>query len=72
MPYWTSRLRAVTVPFWLVLRNGVLRPIPVFTVQIDRVVPNPWRTKKRSGSYALHIGSALKVEHWDKVKKRPK
>ena len=71
-PYWTSRLRAVTVPFRLVLRNGMLPPVPVVTVRIDRVVPNPWRTKKRSGSYALHIGGVLKVERWDRVKKRPK
>ena len=71
-PYWTSRLRAVTVPFRLVLRNGMSPPVPVVTVRIDRVVPNPWRTKKRSGSYALHIGRVLKVEHWDRVKKRPK
>jgi len=50
----------------------MLPPIPVVTVRIDRVVPNPWRTKKRSGSYALYIGRVLKVEHWDRVKKRPK
>src|ERR1019366_4276849 len=71
-PYWTTRLRTVTVPFRLVLRNGMLPPVPVVTVRIDRVVPNPWRTKRLSGSYALHIGRVLKVEHWDKVKKRPK
>ena len=71
-PSWTKRLRAVAVPFRLVLRNGMLPPVPVVTVRIDRVVPNPWRTKKRSGSYALHICSVLKVEHWDRVKKRPK
>jgi hypothetical protein len=46
--------------------------VPVVTVRIGRVVPNPWRTKKRSGSYALHIGRVLKVEHWDRVRKRAK
>ena len=71
-PYWTTRLRAVTVPFRLVLRNGMLPPVPVVTVRIDRIVPNPWRTKKRSGRYALQIGRVLKIEHWDRVKKRPK
>jgi hypothetical protein len=71
-PTWTKRLRAVTVPFRLVLRNGMLPPIPVVTVRIDRIVPNRWRTKKRSGSYALHFGRVLKVEHWDRMKKRPK
>jgi hypothetical protein len=71
-PSWTKRLRAVKVPFRLVLRNGMLPPVPVVTVRIDRVVPNPWRTKKRNGSYALHIGRVLKVEHWDRVKKRPR
>jgi hypothetical protein len=49
-----------------------MTPKEVLTVRIDRVVPNPWRTKKRSGAYALHIGRVLKVEHWDRVKKRPK
>lgn len=71
-PSWTKRLRTVTVPFRLVLRNGMLRPVPVLTVRIDRIVPNPWRTKKRNGSYALHIGRVLKIEHWDRVKKRPR
>ena len=70
-PYWTTRLRAVTVPFRLVLSNGMLPPVPVVTVRIDRVVPSPWG-KKRSGKYALHIGRVLKVEHWDRVKKRPR
>jgi hypothetical protein len=70
-PYWTARLRATPVPFQLVLRNGMLPPIPVVTIRIDRVVPSPW-SKKRSGTYALHIGRVLKVEHWDKVKKRPR
>src|ERR1017187_1381600 len=70
-PYWTGRLRAVRVPFRLVLRNGMLPPIPVVTVRIDRVVPSPWG-KKRIGRYALHIDRVLKVEHWDKVKMRPK
>ena len=70
-PYWTGRLRAVTVPFRLVLRNGMSPPIPVVTVRIDRVVPSPWG-RKRSGTYALHIGRLLKVEHWDRDKKRPK
>jgi hypothetical protein len=40
-------------------------PIPVVTIRIDRVVPNPWRLKKRSGSYALHIGTVLKIEQWE-------
>jgi hypothetical protein len=71
-PSWTKRLRAVTVPFRLVLRNGMSPPVPIVTVRIDRIVPNPQRTKKRSGSYALHIGRVLKVEHWDRVKKRPR
>jgi hypothetical protein len=71
-PTWTKRLRSVTVPFRLVLRNGMLPPVPVVAVRIDRIVPNPWITKKHSGSYALHIGRILKVENWDRVKKRPK
>ena len=52
-----------SVPFGL--RNGMRPPIPVVTIRIDRVVPNPWRLKKRSGSYALHIGRVLKIEQWE-------
>jgi hypothetical protein len=60
-PYWTTRLRAVTVPFRLVLSNGMLPPVPVVTVRIDRVVPSPWG-KKRSGTYALHIGRVMTAQ----------
>lgn len=70
-PYWTSRLRKVATPFRLVLRNGMNPPIPVLTVRIDRIVPSP-NGRHRNGNYALHIGRVLKVEHWDRVKKRPK
>jgi hypothetical protein len=72
-PYWTSRLKKVKTPFRLVLRNGMSPPIPVLTVRIDRIVPNPNRKgTRRKGSYALHIWRVLKVEHWDKKKRRPK
>ena len=60
-PYWTTRLRAVTVPFRMVLRNGMLPPVPVVTARIDRVVPSPWG-KKRSGTYALHIGRVMTAQ----------
>ena len=70
-PYWTSRLSRVRTPFRLVLRNGMDHPIPVLTVRIDRIVPSP-KGKTRKGTYALHIGRILKVEHWDRKKKRPK
>lgn len=66
-PYWTKRLGAVTVPFRLVLRNGMIPPIPVLTVRIDRIVKN-----SRERVYELHIGRVLKVERWDRKKKRPK
>jgi len=72
-PYWTNRLRKVQTLFRLVLRNGMNLPVPVVTVRIDRIVPNPRRKGgKRKGSYALHIGRVLKVEHWDRKKRRPK
>ena len=63
-PYWTSRLRKITTPFRLVLRNGMSPPIPVLTVRIDKVVA-------RGGDYELHIGRVLKVEHWDRKKRKP-
>ena len=64
-PYWTVRLKRVKTPFRLVLRNGMTPPIPVLTVRIDRVL-------KRRGAYELHIGRVLKVEHWDRKKRKPK
>ena len=66
-PYWTTRLKRVRTPFRLVLRNGMSPPIPVLTVRIDRVKPN-----RRIGAYELHIGRVLRVEHWDRKKKKPK
>ena len=69
-PYWTNRLRKVRTPFRLVLRNGMSPPIPVVTVRIDRVTPNPAR-RPRAGRYALHIGRILRVEHWDRRRSRP-
>jgi hypothetical protein len=72
-PYWTKRLSQVKIPFRLVLRNGMSPPVPVLTVRIDRIMPNPRRKgRKRKGSYALHIGRVLKVEHWDRKKRKPK
>jgi hypothetical protein len=63
-PYWTSRLSKVKTPFCLVLRNGMIPPIPIVTVQIDRI-------SKKNGHYELHIGSVLNVEHWDRAKREP-
>jgi hypothetical protein len=72
-PYWTKKLSSIELPFRLVLRNGMHPPVPVVTVRIDRIVPNPTRRgRKRKGSYALHIGRVLKVEHWDRKKRKPK
>jgi hypothetical protein len=70
-PYWTMRLKRVTIPFRLVLRNGMNPPVPVVTVRIDRVTPNPQRNP-RSGTYELHIGRVLRVEHWDRARERPR
>jgi hypothetical protein len=69
--YWTTRLERVKAPFRLVLRNGMDHPVPVLTVRIDRITLSP-KGKVRKGTYALHIGRALKVEHWDRKKRRPK
>ncbi len=63
-PYWTTRFAKVGIPFRLVLRNGMNRPIPVLTVRIDKI------TRVR-GDYALHIGRILKVEHWDRKNRCP-
>ncbi len=50
-PYWTSRLSGVSTPFKLVLRNGMRPPIPVLTVRIDKIVPNP--NRKGQGAKAI-------------------
>ena len=68
-PYWTERLRKVKTPFKLVLRNGMNPPVPVLTVRIDRVQRNP---PGHPGTYGLHIGRILKIEHWDRRKSRPR
>lgn len=70
-PYWTKRLKAVRRPFKLVLRNGMTPPVPVLTVRIDRLTPNPHRNPRR-GEYELHIGRVLRVEHWDRKRSRPR
>lgn len=70
-PYWTNRLKKVHTPFRLVLRNGMSPPIPVVTVRIDRVTPSPKHLRTK-GTYALHIGRVLKVEHWDRKKLQPR
>lgn len=70
-PYWTRRLKKVKTPFRLVLRNGMNRPIPVVTVRIDRITRRK-ATCEYPRLYALHIGRILKLEHWDRKKKRPK
>ena len=69
--YWTKRLRHAGVPFILVLRNGMRPPVPVVTVRINRVTPDPGG-KARKGEYELHIEKVIKVEHWDRKSRRPK
>ena len=54
-------------PYWITRLRTVAVPF-----RLDRVVPSPLSKKKRSGNYALHIGRVLKVEHWGRVKKRPR
>ncbi|MGH8226695.1 MAG: hypothetical protein ACREU3_02130 [Steroidobacteraceae bacterium] len=70
-PYWTKRLKRVGRPFKLVLRNGMNPPVPVLTVLIDRVTPDP-RHHPRRGTYSLHIRRVLKIEHWDRKRCRPR
>jgi hypothetical protein len=66
-PYWTIRLKRVRTPFRLILRNGMNPPIPVLTVRIDHVTTN-----RETGEYELRIGRVLRVEHWDRKKRKPK
>ena len=45
-PYWTKRLKSVTIPFELRLINGMNPPIPEVTVLIHKV-----RTNRSAGEY---------------------
>jgi hypothetical protein len=60
-PYWTIRLKRVTVPFELRLINGMNPPIPEGTVLIHKITKDG-----RRGVYELHIKKVLGFKHWDK------
>jgi hypothetical protein len=53
-PYWTKKLKGVTVPFDLRLINGMRSRAPEATVRIIKVIKN-----LRSNEYQLHIGKVL-------------
>jgi hypothetical protein len=58
-------LERAKTPFRLVSRNRMMPPIPVVTVRVDKV-------GKPRGTYELHIGRVLKIEHCDRKKRKPK
>jgi len=66
-PYWTIRLKRVTVPFELRLINGMNPPIPEVTVLIQQVTKN-----RRRDVYDLHIKKVLGFKHWDKRRQMPR
>ena len=66
-PYWTKRLKSVTVPFELRLINGMNPPTSEVTVLIHKVTTN-----RRAGEYELHIKRLLGFKHWDKRRRLPK
>jgi hypothetical protein len=66
-PYWTKRLKQVSVPFELRLINGMHKPIPEATVLIHRVSKD-----RRQGVYQLHIKRVLGFKHWDRRREVPK
>ena len=66
-PYWTKRLKGITLPFELRLINGMNPPVPKVTVLIRKVT-----TDRREGVYELHIKSVLAFKHWDRRRKIPK
>jgi hypothetical protein len=65
-PYWTIRLKRVTVPFELRLINGMNPPIPEVTVLIHKI------TKNRRRVYELHIKKVLAFKRWDKRRQVPR
>ncbi len=66
-PYWTDRLKTVTAPFELRLRNGMNLPVPEVTVLIHKVTKD-----RREGVYEFHIRKVLGFRHWDKRRQKPR
>jgi hypothetical protein len=66
-PYWTERLKTVTVPFEFRLRNGMNPPVPEVTVLIHKVTKD-----SRKGVYKFHIKKVLGIKHWDRRRRGPK
>jgi hypothetical protein len=66
-PYWTKRLKSVTMPFGLRLLNGMNPPVPEVTVLIHKVT-----THRRERAYELHIKKVLGFKHWDKRRQLPR
>ncbi len=66
-PYWTKRLKNVSLPFELRLINGMNPPVPEVTVLIHRITTN-----RRTREYELHIRKGLGFKHWDKRRRAPK
>lgn len=66
-PYWTKRLKDISLPFELRLINGMNPPVPEVTVLIRKVT-----TDRREGVYELHIRKVLAFRHWDRRSKMPK
>jgi hypothetical protein len=66
-PYWTDRLKSVTAPFELRLRNGMNPPVPEVTVLIHKVTKD-----RREGVYEFHIRKVLGFRHWDKRRQEPR
>jgi hypothetical protein len=66
-PYWTQRLKRVTLPFELRLINGMNPPIPEVTVLVHKVTKD-----RRRDVYQLHFKKVLGFKHWDKRRQVPK
>jgi hypothetical protein len=66
-PYWTTRLKGVTVPFELRLINGMNPPIPEVTVLIHKITKD-----RRERVYELHIKKVLGFKHWDSRRQVPR
>ena len=60
-PYWTKRLKRITLPFELRLINGMSPPVPEVSVLINKITSN-----RRTREYELHIQKILGFKHWDK------
>lgn len=66
-PYWTAKLKGISVPFELRLINGMSKTAPEVTVLIKKVdvgFQGSNEGDEEGKVYRLHIGRILNIKNW--------